>query len=164
MTCCPPQIVKKKKTCRLGSLESSHCGAGKTGSFFFHPKSHFQPIFYQKHLENTLETLLNQSMATKKPTNRLKTWNPPKTKIPSELRFVVLGAVEVKKNLNVTPSHHMKSVDTKINRFGDYNLPKRLLSLFRLESGDSLSLFPTEKDWKNRKIKLGTKIYCLKIQ
>jgi hypothetical protein len=40
----------------------------------------------------------------------------------------------------------MKSVDTKINRFGDYNLPKRLLSLFRLESGDSLSLFPTEKD------------------
>jgi hypothetical protein len=37
-------------------------------------------------------------MATKKPTNRLKTRNPPKTKILSELRFVVLGVVEVKKN------------------------------------------------------------------
>jgi hypothetical protein len=75
----------------------------KWGPSFFHPKSHFQPIFDQKHLENTLETLLNQSMATKKPTNRLKTRNPPKTKILSELRFVVLGVVEVKKHLNITP-------------------------------------------------------------
>jgi hypothetical protein len=42
-------------------------------------------------------------MATKKPTKRLKTRNPLKTKILSELRFVVLGVVEVKKHLNITP-------------------------------------------------------------
>jgi hypothetical protein len=116
----------------------------KWGPSFFHPKSHFQPIFDQKHLENTLETL-NQSMATKKPTNRLKTRNPPKTKILSELRFVVLGVVEVKKTPECNPPHHMKSFDTKINCFGDYNLPQRLLFLFRLESDDSLSLSSQQK-------------------
>lgn len=68
--------------------------------FFFTQKLIFNPFLTKKkkHLENTLETLLNQSMATKKPKNRLKTRNPPKTKILSELRFVLLGVVEVKKN------------------------------------------------------------------
>jgi hypothetical protein len=39
----------------------------KRGPSFFTQKSHFQPIFDPKHLENTIEILLNQSMATKKP-------------------------------------------------------------------------------------------------
>ena len=79
--------------------------AGRTCSFvFFHLKSHFQSIFYPKHLENTLETLLKQSMATKKPINRPKTRNPPEIKILLKLRSVVLGVFKVKKkHLNITP-------------------------------------------------------------
>ena len=78
--------------------------AKKTGSFVFHSKSHFQPIFDSKPLENTLKTLLNQNMATKKPINHPKTWNPPETKILLKLKAVVLGVFKVNKHLNVTPS------------------------------------------------------------
>jgi len=53
-------------------------------------------MFYSKHLENTLETLLNQSMATKNPTNLPKTWNPSETKILPKLWYVVLGVFKVK--------------------------------------------------------------------
>jgi hypothetical protein len=38
----------------------------KRGPLFFDAKSYFQPIcFYQKYLENTLKTLINQFIATK---------------------------------------------------------------------------------------------------
>jgi hypothetical protein len=90
--------------------------AGKIGSLSFHPKSHFQPFFfYLKHLKNTLETLLNQSMATQKPTNRLKTRNPPKIKILLKLKYVVLGVFKVKKTLKRNPPHHMEPSNIKIN-------------------------------------------------
>ena len=59
-------------TCYLGNPESSHCGAQKIGSFVFYLKFHFQPIFYPKYLENIIEALLNQSMATKKLLQNLK--------------------------------------------------------------------------------------------
>jgi hypothetical protein len=59
-------------TCYLGNPESSHCGAQKIGSFIFYLKFHFQPIFYPKYLENIIEALLNQSMATKKLLQNLK--------------------------------------------------------------------------------------------
>jgi hypothetical protein len=91
---------------------------GKTSLLFFHPKSHFQLIFDLKHLENTLKTLLNQFMAVKKPTNRPKTQNPLEIIFFSELRYILLGILKVKKkNLNIT-SYHMKHFDIKINRFG----------------------------------------------
>jgi hypothetical protein len=98
--------------------------AGRTCSFvFFHLKSHFQSIFYPKHLENTLETLLKQSMATKKPINRPKTRNPPEIKILLKLRSVVLGVFKVKKKtLKHNHPHHMEPFDTKINYFGGQNL------------------------------------------
>jgi hypothetical protein len=52
----------------------------KAGSFVFLPKNSFQPIFGSKHLGNTLETMLNQSIAMKNAKNCLKTQNPPETK------------------------------------------------------------------------------------
>jgi hypothetical protein len=90
-------------TCRPGNLKSSHCGRWKNRVFVFSPKISFQPIFDPKHPKNILEILLNQSMPTQKPTNRLKTRNPPKIKILLELRSVVLDVFKVKKHLNVTP-------------------------------------------------------------
>ena len=44
----------------------------KRGPSFFTQKSHFQLFFDPKHPENTIEILLNQSMAIKKPKNRPK--------------------------------------------------------------------------------------------
>jgi hypothetical protein len=108
---------RQHMTCRLGNLKSSHCGRWKNRVFVFSSKISFQPIFYPKHPENILETLLNQSMPTQKPTNRLKTRNPPKIKILLELRSVVLCVFKVKKHLNVTPPHHMEPFNTKINHF-----------------------------------------------
>jgi hypothetical protein len=61
-------------------------------------KNLISTYFDPKYLENTLEILLNQSIITKKPKNNLKTRNPPGTKILSELRYVVLGVLKVKKN------------------------------------------------------------------
>jgi hypothetical protein len=91
---------------------------GKTGFLSFHPKSHFQLFFlYLKHLENTLETLLNQSMATQKPTNRFKTLNLPETKILLKLKSAILGVFKVKKHLNITSPHHMEPSNIKINCF-----------------------------------------------
>jgi hypothetical protein len=52
----------------------------------------------------------------------------------------------------------------KINCFGGQNLPQRPFSFFSPEFGDSFSLLPIKNDWKKRKTKLGTKIYCLEIQ
>jgi hypothetical protein len=40
----------------------------------------------------------------------------------------------------------MESFNTKINHFGGQNLPKQPLSLSKPESGNSLSLLPTEND------------------
>jgi hypothetical protein len=57
----------------------------------------------------------------------------------------------------------MKLFNIKINHFGGHNLPERPFSLFRPEFNDSLPLLPIEKT-KRRKIKLGVKIYYLKIQ
>jgi hypothetical protein len=62
----------------------------KVGSFVFLTKNSFQPIFGPKHLGNTLETMLNQSIAMKNAKNCLKTQNPPeKTKnfLSSDLIF-----------------------------------------------------------------------------
>jgi len=78
--------------------------AGKTGYFVFHQKIPFPTHFDQKHLENILEILLNQYMATKNP-NPPKTRNLPGIKILLKFRYVVLGVFKVKKkkHLNVTP-------------------------------------------------------------
>ena len=53
----------------FGNSEFGYCSSRKKKDpLFFHLKSHFQLIFfYSKYLENTIETLLNQYMATKKP-------------------------------------------------------------------------------------------------
>jgi hypothetical protein len=45
----------------------------KWGHLFFHPKSHFQTYFDPKHTENTLETLLHQSVIFKNLINHHKT-------------------------------------------------------------------------------------------
>jgi uncharacterized protein YaaR (DUF327 family) len=64
-----------------GFLDPSHCDDRKNGvHVFFHPKTNFQPIFdkkKKKHLENTLETLLNQSMTPKN--TKKKHQNPKST-------------------------------------------------------------------------------------
>jgi hypothetical protein len=54
-------------------------------------------------------------MATQKPTNRLKTRNPPKIKILLKLKYVVLGVFKVKKTLKRNPPHHMEPSNIKIN-------------------------------------------------
>jgi hypothetical protein len=102
-------------------------------------------------------------MTTKKPINRSKTWNPPGTKIILELIYVVLGVFKVRKNLKVTPSSY-ETFDTKINRSGDWNISYQPFSFFKPEFDDSLSLSSQQKKTKNKKIKLGTKMYCLQIQ
>jgi hypothetical protein len=144
-------MSKNKMKCCLGNLESGHCGGRKNMVLcFFHSKSHFQPFFffiYPKHLENTLETLLNQSMAAKKLINHPKTWNPP------ELRYVVLGIFKVNKHLNVTSPYYIESFETKINRFGSQNLPQWPFSISP----------PNRKRLKKVEMKLGTKMYCLQI-
>ena len=92
---CPPQLVKKKMThhsrqhmmCRPGNQKSGHCDGRKNLVFVFSPKISFSIYFDLKNLENILEILLNQSMATQKPINRLKTWNPPEIKIARKNNF-----------------------------------------------------------------------------
>jgi hypothetical protein len=72
-----------------GFLDPSHCDDRKNRvHVFFHPETNFQPIFdkKKKHLENTLETLLNQSMTPKNTKKKnIKTQNQPKTKNLPEL-------------------------------------------------------------------------------
>jgi len=92
-----PNISKKKWCIACFNPEFSNCGGWKNRvQYSFIQKSHFQPIFDPKHLENTLETLLNHFMATKKPKNSLKTRIPPRTKILFKLIYVVLGVFKVK--------------------------------------------------------------------
>jgi hypothetical protein len=84
----------------------------KAGSFVFLPKNSFQPIFGPKHLGNTLETMLNQSIAMKNAKNCLKTQNPPETKKKLlELRSDFLGVFNVKNNYSYLP-FHMEPFDT----------------------------------------------------
>jgi hypothetical protein len=66
-----PNISKKKKehvACKTQNLATAV--AGKMGSLVFLIQN---LIFDPKHLKNTLETLLNQSMVTKKLINHPKT-------------------------------------------------------------------------------------------
>jgi hypothetical protein len=67
-----PNISKKKKkehvACKTQNLATAV--AGKMGSLVFLIQN---LIFYPKHLKNTLEILLNQSMVTKKLINHPKT-------------------------------------------------------------------------------------------
>ena len=57
----------------------------------------------------------------------------------------------------------MKHFDTKINRFGVWNVPQQSLSLSRPEYSDSLPLSSQQKIIE-KKIELGTKMYCHEIQ
>jgi hypothetical protein len=49
----------------------------------------------------------------------------------------------------------MKPFDTKINRFGSWNLPQQQLSLSKSKSSDSLSLLLIEKRLKKEKNEVG---------
>ena len=112
------QIVLKKWCITRETQNPAIVVVGKTSPLFFHLKSHFQLIFDLKHLENTLNTLLNQFMAVKKPTNRPKTRNPLEIIFFSELRYIVLGVLKVKKKTSKhNPPYHMKHFNIKINRF-----------------------------------------------
>jgi hypothetical protein len=115
---------------------------GKTRSVVFSPKNPiFNPFFfYPKHLENTIKTLLNQSIATEKPKNRPKTRKSTRNKNSSRAEICCFTWFERKKKyLNVIPPHHIEHFDTKINLFNCRNLPQWPLSLSRLESEDSLN-------------------------
>jgi len=93
----PPQIFQKTMMHRLLQPKIQQLWwLEKQGSIFFHPKISFSIYFDPKHLENTLETLLNHFMATKRPKNSLKTRIPPGTKILLKLIYVVLGVFKVK--------------------------------------------------------------------
>jgi len=142
---------RQHTTCRPGNLKSSHCGCWKNRVFFFSPKISFQPIFDPKHPENILETLLNQSMPTQKPTNRLKTWNPPKIKILLELRSVVLGVFKVKKTLKCNPPHHMEPFNTKINRFVARISPNNHFLFLGWNPTTPFLFSQQKKDWRKRK-------------
>jgi hypothetical protein len=64
---------------------------------FFTKKTHFQPFFfYPKHLENTIGTLLNQSMVFKNVTSNPKTRKQLKTKKVFELKYVFIGVFKEK--------------------------------------------------------------------
>jgi hypothetical protein len=63
-------ISKKKEHVACKTQNLATAVAGKMGSLVFLIQN---LIFYLKHLENTLETLLNQSMVTKKLINHSKT-------------------------------------------------------------------------------------------
>jgi hypothetical protein len=72
--------------------------AGKTRLLFFLPKKLiFNPFFfYPKHLENTIGTLLNQSMVFKNVTSNPKTRKQLKTKKVFELKYVFIGVFKEK--------------------------------------------------------------------
>jgi hypothetical protein len=79
--------------------DSRHCGGWKIKArYFFGQKTIFQLFFDPQHLENIIDTLINPSMALKKPEKYLKIWNQPKAKNLLELKFVVLSAFKVKTN------------------------------------------------------------------
>jgi hypothetical protein len=65
-----PNISKKKEHAACKTQNLATAVAGKMGSLVFLIQN---LIFDPKHLENTLETLLNQSMITKKLINHRKT-------------------------------------------------------------------------------------------
>jgi len=66
--------------------------AGKIEPFVFHPKSHFQPNFDPKHPRDLIKPIHDHQK------NSPITQNPPKIKIHPELKSIVLGVFEVKKN------------------------------------------------------------------
>jgi hypothetical protein len=56
---------------------------------FFSKKIEFQPNFYPKHIENTLEIMINLLMTLKqKPKKHRKNRNQPKNKNLPELSFI----------------------------------------------------------------------------
>jgi hypothetical protein len=64
MTC----HLRQQTTRRLETQNSVIVVAEKTRCFIFSPKISFSThCFYSKYLENTIKTLLNQYLATKKP-------------------------------------------------------------------------------------------------
>ena len=76
-------------------LESSQW-FGYENKVLFYSKTNFQPVFYPKHLRNTLGILLNQSMTSQNAKNQSKTWNQPGTINLLELIYVFLGILKAK--------------------------------------------------------------------
>jgi hypothetical protein len=107
--------------------------------FFFHPKDHFQPLFYTKHIENIIVTLLNQSMTLK----YAKT-NTSKPKIKN-LLYLFFRHFQSKKKHIAHPFIIWKQFVIKIDRFYGQNHHQQQLSLSMLESGRSFSLLPPKK-------------------
>jgi hypothetical protein len=113
------------------------------GFFVFLLKISFSTYFFcPKHLENTMEILLNQSMSIKKPINRPKTRN--KNYFRAQIYY--FRCFQGKPTSNHNPPHHMKPFDIKIDHFDGQNLPQQQISLSKPEFDDSLSLLPTKKN------------------
>ena len=143
----------------LGNPKFSHCGGRKNRVLCFFTQNLIFNSFWPK---NTLETLLNQFMTTKKTTPKPEI--RPKQKVISELIFVVLGVLKVKKAPKHDPPSLYGTFWHKNKQFlWSESFPNNH-SLSRPESDDSLSFLPTIKDWKKRKMKLDAQIYCLEIQ
>jgi hypothetical protein len=72
---------------------------GKIRFLFFHLKTHFQSVFDQKHLENTLMTLLNQSMISRNAKHPPQNSKSIQNKKSFQVQICFLGTFKVKKNL-----------------------------------------------------------------
>jgi len=71
-------------------------------------------------------------MTSKNTKNQSKTQNQPETINLSELIYVFLGVLKVKKTSNRNLLYHMKPFDTEINCFGGLNFSQRQPSLSML--------------------------------
>lgn len=93
---------KNRRHIVYNCLESGHCGGWKNKTLVF------LIYFDSNHLENTLGTLFNQSIAFKNLKNHPKTHNQPEIQNLSKLRSIFYRCFQGEKTLNHNSPHHMK--------------------------------------------------------
>ena len=136
----------------------------KTWFLFFKPKNSFSThLFYQKHLENTIGTLLNQSMSSTNTKNHPKTHNHLEIKkifLSSNLFFQAISGKKKKHNLNSS------SYKTSFHKNQLFQQRKSSLTkTFSLYIGIQPPSFSSTKNGlQKRKIKFGIKIRFLKMR
>jgi len=135
---------KNRRHIVYNCLESGHCGGWKNKTLVF------LIYFDSNHLENTLGTLFNQSIAFK----NLKIIQKPiinlKSKIFQSSGLFFIGVFKVRKHLIITLLIIWNKINIKINRFRAWNHRQERLYLFQLKSQDPLLSLPLKKTEKKR--------------
>jgi len=118
-----PNIAKKKDASPGPTQNPTTMVAEKTGSVVFYPKNLFSIHFDLKRLENIIETLLNQYIATKKAKKSPKNPKSTRNKNSFQAQMCCFRCFQGKKNTHKRKlSHHMEPFDIKIDCFCAQNL------------------------------------------